>query len=123
MRHDLGIRLDHVGEAGFQEFRRLPVVLLAGSSQQRAVGSVLDQRVLEDVSGAWRAAALVEKLGLDQLPEAFLENGLAGGGEAGNHFVGELAAQHRAELGELADLRQAVEPPHQRFVQGVRVGQ
>ena len=69
MRDQFGIRLDGVGKPGFQELRHLQVILLPGAFQERLVGGILNQGVLEDVLGPWRAAALIEQFRLDQLPE------------------------------------------------------
>ena len=53
------------------------MILLAGAPQQRLVGRVLDQRMLEDVPGARRPPALIEQLGLDQLAEPVAQRRLA----------------------------------------------
>ena len=123
VRDYLGMCLDRLRETGFQQFCGLQMVLLAGPSQQRAVGGILDQRVLEDIIRPGRAAALVEQFGVDQLPQTLLQQIVAGGGKTGDHFVGEFATQHRTELGQLTDLRQAIKTPHQRFLQRIGNGQ
>ena len=69
----LGLRLDDLRELALQQLGDLPVILLAGAPQQRLVGGVLDQRVLEDVAGPRRPAALIEQLGLDQLAQPVLQ--------------------------------------------------
>ena len=97
-------------ETGFQEFRRLLVVLLAGASYQRVISGILDQRVLEDVPRARRPAALVKQLGIDQLGQSLLQCCLLDRTDGLHHLVGELPSQHGAELGHLTYARQPVHP-------------
>ena len=65
MGDELWAGLDDIGEAGFQEARHLQMVALAGAPQQRAIGRILNQRMFEDIFGAWRPAALIEQFGID----------------------------------------------------------
>ncbi len=113
MGDQLGIRLSGIGKTGFQKLRHLQVVLLARTAQQRFVGCILHQCMLEDISGPRRTAALVKQFRLDQLSKTLLQGGLIDGGKPGDHLVGKFAPQHRTELGKFAHLRQAVEPRHQ----------
>ena len=62
MRHQLRLRARQLGKAILQQPCHLLVVLLAGALQQRLISRVLDQRMLEQVARARRAAALVEQL-------------------------------------------------------------
>jgi len=102
VRHQLRAGLDRVGEAAFEQFGDLAVILLAGAPQQRLVGRVLDQRMLEHVARTRRPPALVEQLGLDQAAEHVAQARLVEGGDRPQHFIGEIAAQDGAQLRHLA---------------------
>ena len=98
--------LEHVRDASVQ--------LLAPGLEQRLIGGVLDQRVLETVDRLGRAAAAKHELGGDQLVEPAFQLLLRPVGDCGEQLVGELAADHGADLGELLDRGQPVEPRHQQ---------
>ena len=88
--------------------------------EQRLVGRVLDQGVLEAVGGLGRRAAAEDQLGRDQLVEGGAQLGFRPVGDRGEQLVAELAADHGADLRHLLDRREAVEAGHQRVVQGRR---
>src|SRR5262249_3588111 len=69
MRQHLELRRELVCELRLEDLGDARVVLPSGSAQQRLVGRVLDQGVLEGVSGAGGDAALVEELCAPQLLE------------------------------------------------------
>ena len=81
------------------------------------VGGVLNQGVLETVDGVGRAAAPKHELRGDELVEPALQLLSRPVGDCGDELVGELAADHSADLGKLLDRGQPVEPRHQRIVQ------
>ena len=64
----LRLRLDDIRELALQQLGHLLMVLLAVAPQERLVGRVLDQRVLERVARPRRPAALVEQLGVTSWP-------------------------------------------------------
>ena len=68
---------DDLWESGFQCIGDALVVLLARALEQRLVGGLLDQCVLEAVRRLWRAALLVQELGGHQLFET-LANDVVG---------------------------------------------
>jgi hypothetical protein len=68
------------------------VILLAGAFQQRLVGRILDQRMLEEIARARRAAALVEQLVDHQLTETALQHLFLDLGQCADHVIGKLAA-------------------------------
>jgi hypothetical protein len=74
MRHQLRLRAHHLGKAVFQQLCCLLVILLAGALQQRLVSRILNQRMLEQVARARRAAALVEQLADHELTETALQH-------------------------------------------------
>ncbi|MGH7288625.1 MAG: hypothetical protein ACREI8_11470 [Myxococcota bacterium] len=63
MRDPLGLRLHQVREALLQRLRDALVMTLARALEQRLVGRLLDQRMLEDEQRVGRSPALVEQLG------------------------------------------------------------
>ena len=80
--------------------------------------------MLEAVGRVGRRAAAEDQLGGDQLVEAACQLRPRGTvGDRGEQLVGELAADRRADLGDLLDRGQPVEPRHQRVVQGRRNGE
>ena len=60
MGHQFRLRARQLGKAILQQLCRPLVILLAGAFEQRLVSRILDQRMLEQVARARRAAALVE---------------------------------------------------------------
>jgi hypothetical protein len=59
MRQEFGLRLGGVGKARLQHLGNALMVLLARAAQQRLIGCVLDQGMLEDVHRLWRQPPLV----------------------------------------------------------------
>ena len=72
----LGLLLGRIGEARLEGLRDLPVELLAAPLEERLVGRLLDQRMLEDVAGMRHRPTLVEQLRLDQTLESAPKRGL-----------------------------------------------
>ena len=89
------------------------MILLAGALQQRLVGRILDQRMLEQVTRARRAAALVEQLVDHQLTEAALQHLFLDPGQRADHVIGKLTSQNRAQLCHFPQPRRPIEPRHQ----------
>jgi hypothetical protein len=94
------------------------VTLLSGSLEQRLIGRVLYESVLEDVLCLWWAPSLIEELGFHELAQPVLQAGLVHRRKRLEHFVLEFASEHGAELGHLAQFRQAVKPGDEGFLQG-----
>ena len=104
-------RLDRRGDPRMQR--------LARPAQQRAIGGVLDQRVLELVLGGGRRAALEHKAGGDELVERAARLGFAARRDGGDQLVGKFAADRGAGLRDFARCgSEPVEPRHQRGLQG-----
>ena len=68
-RHQFRLGLADIGRPLFKHLGDPGVALLARRLEQRLVGRVLDQRVLEGVGGVGRRAAAEDQLGGDQLVE------------------------------------------------------
>ena len=117
VREKLGLCLRVLGKLLLQRLRDAGVELLAAGLEQRAVGGVLDQRVLEAVGRIGRGAAAEDQLGGDQLVERGLQLRLRPVGDRGEQRVGELAADRGADLRDLLHRREAVEAGQQRVVQ------
>src|SRR5262249_33452314 len=62
LRHQLGLGLNHVGKALDEHLRNALMVLLPGSLQQRLIGRVLNQGMLEEIRRLWRPPLLVQEL-------------------------------------------------------------
>jgi hypothetical protein len=67
MRQQLGLSFDGLREPRFYRARDLFVIPLPRALEQRLVGRILDQRMLEHIARPWWLATLVEELGVDQL--------------------------------------------------------
>jgi hypothetical protein len=61
---ELGLGGDGLWKPGFEQLRRLLVVLLPGAFQQGGIGGILDERMLEEVAGAGRPAPLISVTGV-----------------------------------------------------------
>ena len=72
LRQQLGLGRDRLGKLGFEHLRNLPVVLLARALEQRLIGHVLDQRVLEEIRRLGRQPPLVQQLRHHQLVQPLL---------------------------------------------------
>ena len=73
MRDDRRRGLDLVGETLHQRPRDVGMDALAAAAQQRGIGRVLHQRMLEDVARFRRRAARVDQLGRHELAEGVLQ--------------------------------------------------
>src|ERR1700722_11548610 len=78
--------------------------------EQRLIGGVLNERVLETVGRVGRDATAKHELGADQLIEPDFQLLLRPVGDCCDEFGGELAADHRADLGAFLDRRPTGEP-------------
>ena len=93
------------------------VDLLALAPEQRVVGRVADQRVLERVAGLDAEAAPVDEAGLHQLAQLALERVDRVRGDRGEQLERERAADHRGELGDFLGGAQARQPRRQRVAE------
>ncbi len=89
--HDLGLGLRHRWEFLLEQAGEPQVELPTIARQERQVGRVLDQGVLEDVARAVRRAAAVEDLGLEELAERHAQGGPLDPGEGLQLLQGEGA--------------------------------
>ena len=117
VRHQLGLGRNRVGELGLQHLGHLLVILLPRALEQGGIRRILHQGMLKDVFGARRTPPLVEQLGVDQLRQPLLQQRFLHAGQGPQHLVGKLPPQDRAELGHLADHRQAIQPRHQGILE------
>ena len=107
-------RLDHAGD--------LTVQLLPAALEQRVVGRVLYQRVLEGVNRIRRRAATEGQSGRGQLRESVVELGLRHRRDRGDQLVAEFASNRRPDLGDLLHRHEPIQPRHQRVSQRGRNG-
>ena len=78
MGEQLRLRLGTVGKAGFQLRGDVRMKLLPAAAQQAGIGDIAHQRVLEQVGGLRRRAALKHKTGVGQAAEGVGQFVLAG---------------------------------------------
>jgi hypothetical protein len=117
MRQQLGLSLTDLGEACLHHLGNVLMVPLAGALEQRLIGRVLDQGMLEAVRRLWRQTLLIEELCLHQLLQPPLQGALVPRRNGLQQGIGKLAPERRPELCEALHRRQAVQPRHQRVVQ------
>ena len=108
-----------IGEIRLQHCRDASVKFLATAAQERAVGSVLHERVLEQIGGVGRNAAAEQEAGVRQLAKRDVEVGSAV--DAIDQLIAERAAEDGAHLRHfLCRCAEPVEPRDQRGLQGRR---
>ena len=91
MGEQLGLGFGGFGEAFLQHLCDAGVEVLTARLEERAVGSVLDQRVLEAVGDIGRGAPAVDQLSRDQLVERRLQLRLGSVGDRGEQAMRKLA--------------------------------
>jgi hypothetical protein len=117
MGHQFGLGRRDVRELTDQNLGDSQMVLLTLPFKQRLVGGFLDQRVLEQVTRVRRKPPLVEQIGVHQPSEALLESALIEPRHRPDQLIAERPPQGRAQLGNLLDVLQAVEPGGERSLE------
>ena len=103
-----------------QDFGGAAMQRLTAALEKALVGGVLDQRVLEAV-GRLRPIALDEQeVGLGEPLQSRSQRALIEAGHGLEQRVREIAAQHCADLRDLARRAEPVEPRGERLLQGRR---
>ncbi len=83
----------------FQRNRNANVQLLPSPAQQGGVGSVLHQRVLEQIGGVRSGAAAEQQSGLAELTQRGLQFSPITQRHQLDQFIRKLTAEYRADLG------------------------
>ena len=96
-----------------QDIGDLPVQDLPAAPEQRFVGGVLDQRMLEGVARIGRHARPEQQLRLFEMRQCRAQRRLVAAGDRTQQRVGEFAADRGADLRDLLDGRQPVETRRQ----------
>ncbi len=103
---------------GLNEARRnAQMAPLALALQQRLVGGITHQRVLELVTGM-AATAPVDQSGLNENSELLLQSPIVLTGNAAEQIESKRSPYDRAELRDLLDGTEAIETLHQQILQG-----
>ena len=123
MCQQFGLGLHRLGKLRLQHLRNTLVVLLPCALQERLIGGLLDQRMLEDIRRLGWQPLLVEELCLHQLVQPALDGRLIPRRDGPQQRIGKFAPQCGAELCKALHRCQAIQPGHQRVVQGGRDGQ
>jgi hypothetical protein len=100
-------------ELAAQGIGDLPVQDLPPAPQQGFIGCVLDQRMLEGVARIGRRASAEQQLRFFELPQCRAQRRLAAAGDCAQQRVGKFAADRGADLRDLLDRRQPIEPRRQ----------
>ena len=102
------------GKVFFEHSRDLGVQRPAPSLEQRVVGGILHQGVLEGVDGIGQVAAPERESRFGQLVERAVELGLGVGCDCRNELVAELAPDRRADLRDLFRRWRTIETRRER---------
>ena len=117
MSKQLGRRFSFRGKVFPDRLRDLRVQHLALALEERIVGRVLHQGVLEGVDRLGACAPSKHQLGLNQALEREVELRLLDRRYRSQEFVGELPSNASTDLGDLLYRGQAVQTRHQRIPQ------
>jgi hypothetical protein len=113
MGEQFGVALDEIAETRFQRRGDAPVQFLPSPAQQRTVGSVLHQRVLEQVGGMRSGAAAEQQSRIAQPSQRGLQLPFGTLRHLLDQFIGKLAAKHGTDLRGLLGCRpEPIEPRH-----------
>ena len=114
LREQLRLAVHQLRIMGCERFGDPGMQLPSRPAQQGAVGRILDQGMLEKVHGLRRCSALKDQAGIDEALERVLEPLVSEFTNRSCQFVGEFAADRRADLGDPFCCRaEPVEPRHQ----------
>ena len=117
MRQQLRLGLGGLREARCQDLRNALVILLPGALEQRLIGRILDEGVLEHVGGLGRGAALVEELGLHELMQLALQGRLVEMRHGLEQLKAKLPPKDCAQLRNAFGREEPIEPGHERVLQ------
>ena len=117
-------RLSRAGfrKALFEHFGNAQMELLAFFLQQRLIGRVLDQGVLELVAGGRRPAVLKEQFRLHQLRQFLLQRLGAARRRCGQQLVAEFPANRGGQLHDVEVAGHPIQPGCQEVLQSGRNG-
>ena len=113
LRQELRSLRRHVGEALREDLGHPPVQLTSPRPQQRLVGRLLHERVLEEIRRIGREPARVEQLRARELFERILEALVRERRDGAQERVAELAPQDGRHLRHLLRRPEPVEARHQ----------
>jgi hypothetical protein len=106
------------GGKAFAQHRGDPAVeLLASALQERLVGGIPHERMLEGVDSIRRCAATKRQFGLDKFAQSGPERRLVHLRGPGEQLVTELAADDSADLRYFLDRRRPIEASQERVLQ------
>ncbi len=120
MRQDLGLALGDLGELAFKGFGDTGVKRASRLAQQRAIGRVLHQGMLEQVARLRRHALPEQQACLNETVERRPQLRLGLARHRRQQRMRELPPDRRPDLRHLLGRAEPVEPRHQRGVQACR---
>ena len=119
-RQQLRLALGNVSELAFEGLGNAGVKRTPRLAQQRAIGRVLHQRMLEQIGRVRRRALAEQQTGRNKTVERSFEFRLRLAHYRGQQGMRELPADHGADLRYLLRRAEPVKPRHQRGVQACR---
>jgi hypothetical protein len=102
LRQQLRLSLRNIREALGQYLGNALMVLLACTPQERLIGCILDEGVLEDVPATRRQTALIDQLSVYQLAHPLLQRCLVYQRDGLEQLVRELPPEDSAELSQFS---------------------
>ena len=122
LRQQLGPRFRDVRRQGLDRLRDRRMQLPPPREEQRAIGRIQHQRVLEREGGMRRHAGAEHEARLRQPVQQLAQLGLRPPRNGSEQLVGELPADRGADLGDLPGRAEPVQARHQGAMQGGRHG-
>src|SRR5262245_65410696 len=110
MRQQLWAGLDGLRKAGCEDLPNVLMILLPGAFEQRLIGCILDESVLEHVGRLGRGTMLLEELGLDELMQFTLQGRLIEMRHSLEQLKAKLPPKHRAQLRNAFGREKPIEP-------------
>src|SRR5215831_12874878 len=114
MRHQLGLRFDHLGKPLHEGVGNPTVKLLTLASHHRGIGCILNQRMFEDVSRIWWLTAGEDQLASRKVCKSVLQRGARDRNNRSEQTIWELATYDRANLRDLLDRAKPIKTRRQR---------
>src|SRR4051812_36999235 len=120
MRQEFRLTRNPLGKAPLHDFSDARMQLLPITAQKRAVGGILNQSVLEEVSRMGRRALSEQQAGANETVQRRSQFRLPLAYQRGQQRIRKLAPNRGPDLRDLLGWAEPVEPRHKRRVQAGR---
>src|SRR3954469_15285289 len=117
MRQEFRLTRNPLGEAPLHDFSDARMQLLPITAQKRAVGGILNQSVLEEVSRMWRRALSEQQAGCNETVQRRCQFHLPLAYQRSQQRIRKLTPNRGPDLRDLLGRAKPVKPRHKRRVQ------